>query len=79
METWLKEQDYSDKLVRGQILKARKFSSPEVLNKPKRMRNKSRVVFNIAYHPVFSKLKNVLSEIHFLLTPGRKHSLRMFL
>ena len=28
------------------------------------MGNKSRIVFNITYHPVFSKLKNVLSEIH---------------
>ena len=26
-----------------------------------------------AYHSVFSKLKNVLSEIHLLLTPGREH------
>ena len=29
--------------------------------------------FKIAYHPVFSKLKNVLSEILLLLTPGREH------
>ena len=26
-----------------------------------------------AYHLVFSKLKNVLSEIHLLLTPDREH------
>ena len=70
---WLKERGYSDKLVRGQILKARKFSRSEVLNKQKRMGNKSRIVFNITYHPVFSKLKNVLSEIHLLLTPDREH------
>ena len=37
------------------------------------MGNKSRIVFNINYHPVFSKLKNVLSEIHLLLTPDREH------
>ena len=57
LEIWLKERGYSDKLVRGQILKARKFSRSEVLNKQKRMGNKSRTVFNITYHPVFSKLK----------------------
>ena len=73
MEIWLKERGYSYKLVRGQILKARKFSRSEVLNKQKRMGNKSRIVFNITYHPVFSKLKNVLSEIHLLLTPDREH------
>ena len=37
------------------------------------MGNKSRIVFNITYHPVFLKLKHVLSEIHLLLTPGREH------
>ena len=37
------------------------------------MGNKSRIAFNITYHPVFSKLKNVLSEIHLLLTPDREH------
>ena len=73
LEIWLKERGYSDKLVRGQILKARKFSRSEVLNKQKRMGNKSRIVFDITYHPVFSKLKNKLSEIHLLLTPDREH------
>ena len=31
LEVWLKERGYSDKLVTGQILKARKFSRSEVL------------------------------------------------
>ena len=37
------------------------------------MGNKSRIVFNITYHPVFLKLKNKLSEIHLLLTLDREH------
>ena len=37
------------------------------------MGNKSGIVLNITYHPVFLKLKNVLSEIHLLLTPDREH------
>ena len=37
------------------------------------MGNKSGIVFHITYHPVFSKFKNVLSEIHLLLTPDREH------
>ena len=37
------------------------------------MGNKSRIVFTITYHPAFLKLKNVLSEIHLLLTPDREH------
>ena len=73
LEVWLKERGYSDKLVRGQILNARKFLRSEVLNKRKRVGNNSRFVFNITYHPVLLKLKNVLSEIHLLLTPDREH------
>ena len=73
LEVWLKERRYSDKLVRGQILKARKLSRSEVLNKWKRVGNNSRFVFNITYHPVLSKLKTVLSEIHLLLAPDREH------
>ena len=73
MEVWLKERGYSDLLVRGQILKARKFSNLEVLNKQKRVGNNSKFVFNITYHPVLSKLKIVLSETHLLLTPDREH------
>ena len=59
--------------MREQILKARQCSRSEVLNKRKRVGNNSRFVFNITYHPVLSKLKNVLSEIHLLLTPDREH------
>ena len=58
---------------RKNSFKAGKFSRSEVLNKQKRVRNKIRFVFNITYHPVFSKLKNILSEILLLLTPDREH------
>ena len=70
---WLKERGYSGKLVRAQILKARKFSRSEDVNKRKRMRKKSRIVFNITYHAVFPKFKDVLCEIHLLLTTDREH------
>ena len=73
LELWLKERDYGDKLVRGQIRKARKISRSKVLNKQKRVGNKNRFVFKIPYHPVFSKLKNILSEIHLPLTPDTEH------
>ena len=31
-------------------------------------------MFNIIYYPIFSKLKNILSKIHILLTLDREHS-----
>ena len=64
LEVWLKERGCSDKLVRGQILKGRKISRVEVLNKRKSVGNNNKFVFNITYYPVLSKPKNVLSEIH---------------
>ena len=73
LEVWLKGKGSSDKLVRGQILEATKFSMSEVLNKRKSVGNNNRFVFNIMDHPLLLKLKNVLSEIHLLLTPDREH------
>ena len=57
LEIWLKERGYSDKLVRGQILKARKFSRSEVLNKRKRMGNKSIIVLILLIIQCFRNLK----------------------
>ena len=57
LTVWLKERSYSGKLVRAQILNARKLSRSEVLNKQKHVGNKSRFVFNITYHSVFLNLK----------------------
>ena len=35
--------------------------------------HKNKLVFNITYYPIFLKLKNILFEIHLLLTPDREH------
>ena len=56
LEVCLKKRDYSDKVVRGQILKARESSRSEVLNKRKRVLNNSWFVFSITHHPVPLKL-----------------------
>ena len=60
-------------MVRVQILKARKVSRSNVLNKQNCVGNKNRSVFNITYHPVFAKPENILPEIHLLLTTDREH------
>ena len=73
LEACMKKRGYSDKLVREQILKSRKFSRAEISNEQKRVRNENRFVFNITYHPVFSKLKTVISEMHLLLTLDQEH------
>ena len=59
--------------MRQQILKVWKYSRTELLQIQRAKVHKNKLVFNITYYPVFSKLKNILSNIHLLLTPDREH------
>ena len=59
MEEWLLDRGYSSKLVRNQVLKARKFSREDLLNSTKTPQSR-KLTINITYHPAFSKLKNIL-------------------
>ena len=73
LEVWLRERGYSDKLVRQQILKARTHKRKDLLNNMKDKRNDYQLVFNITYHPNFSKLKDTMSFLYLLLTPDQEH------
>ena len=73
LEVWLRERGYSDKLLRQQILKARTHKRKDLLNNMKDKRNDYQLVFNIMYHPNFSKLKDTMSFLHLLLTPDQEH------
>ena len=55
-------------------MNARKLKKAEILNKPKDKIKEKRLVFNVTYHPAFSKLKKVMSNIHILLTPDQEHN-----
>ena len=72
LEYWCEKRGYSQNLVRGQVLRARKFSRQELLNKAKETKE-CQLVLNITYHPAFANFKKVLEEIHILLTPDREH------
>ena len=73
LEEWLSKRGYSDKMVRNEILRARKFNRNDLLDKEKTERSPPDLVLNITYHPAFSRLKHVLSNIHVLLTPNEEH------
>ena len=68
-----KKRGYKEMLVRQQILKAWKYRT-ELLYCQRKEVHKNKLEFNITYYPIFSKLKNILSKIHLLLTPDRAHS-----
>ena len=73
LEVWLRERGYSDKLVRQQILKARKQKRKDLLDNMKDKINYYKLVFNITYHPNFSNLKDTMSFLHLLLTLDQEH------
>ena len=66
LEVWLQHHGYNEKLVRQQILKARKDRRTELLCWEEVHKKKS--VLNITYYPIFFKLTNILWGIHLLLT-----------
>ena len=66
-------REYSDTLVRQQILCARKFKRKKLLNKKPKEDSGKRLVLNITYHPAYARIKDILSSIHLLLTPNEKH------
>ena len=69
---WLKSRGYNEKLVRQQILEAWKYRGTEPLYCRREEADKNKLVFNNTYYPIFSKLKNILSKGHLLLTPDRE-------
>ena len=40
-----------------------------MLNQDSKIKGRNKLVFNFTYHPAYSKLKNILSNINLLLTP----------
>ena len=59
--------------MRQQILKARKYRRTELLHSQREEVHKNKLVFNITYYPIFSKLKNILFKIHLRPVPDREH------
>ena len=69
---WLKNRGYNEKVVRQQILKARKFTRKDLLNQDFKTKGGNQLVFYFNYHPTYSKLK-LKSNINLLLTPDAHH------
>ena len=72
LESWLKQRGYNDKLVRDQIVKARKLKRDDLLDREKPATDQ-KLTLNITYHPAYAKLKETLHHIHLLLAPNEEH------
>ena len=73
LECWVRDRGYNEKVVWKQILKARKFTKEDLLNQDSKTRRRNKLVFNFTYHPAYSKLEHILSNINLLLTPDAEH------
>ena len=73
LESWLLEKGYSAKMVRKQVLRAREHSRESLLEKVKSESNQDKLTFNIKYYPAFQNVRNILQELHILLTPDKEH------
>ena len=73
LESWLLKRGYNSKMVRNQILRARKFKRIDLLEKERTIRQEPDTVLNITYHPAFANIRSILEKIHILLTPNNEH------
>ena len=67
------ERDYSERLVRMQILKARGESRDSLLEQRHTRTSESKLTFNVTYYPAFEKVRSILQELQVLLAPNKEH------
>ena len=60
-------------MVRKQVLRTPEHSRESLLEKVKSESDQNKLTFNITYYPVFQNVRNILQELHILLTPGKEH------
>ena len=73
LKHWLLERGYKEKMVCDQIQRARRNKRNDLLFQERGKKTNPGVKLNITYHPAYSKLKSILSNIHILLTPDDEH------
>ena len=60
LKYWLKDSGYNEKVVRQQILKARKFTVMDLLSQDPSTSGGCKFIFNFTYYPGYSKLKTYI-------------------
>ena len=71
LEHWLHERGYSERVVRQEILKARKILRNGLLQKEHNHPEENKLTLNITYYPAFQNTKTILEELQILLAPDK--------
>ena len=59
--------------MRKQVLRGSAFCRDDLLNRERTVQEKTQVVFNLTYYSVFKDVREILKELHLLLTPDKAH------
>ena len=69
------ERDYSQKMIRRQMLSAREHSGNDLLEREKQQMCEKTLKFNITYYyQTFENARSTMKELHMLLTPNKEHN-----
>ena len=60
-------------MVRKQILQSRLYARESLIEKVKSDSDRKKLMFNNTCYPFFQNVRNILQELHILLTPNREH------
>ena len=63
LEHWLHDQGYSERVVRQEILKARKIPRNKFLDKERNHPEENKLTFNITHYPALQNTKTILEEL----------------
>ena len=77
LEHWLHEPGYSERVLKKEILKARKIPRNELLEKELNHKEENKLMFNVTYYPAFQNKKTILEELQIPLAPDKEHQ-KMF-
>ena len=60
-------------MVRKQILQSRQYARESLIEKMKSESDQKKLIFNNTRYPFFQNVRNILQELHILLTPSQEH------
>ena len=73
LKKYLLERGYSEEMIRKEILRARAIPRDALLEKVNNQEKQNKIIFNIAYHPVFRNVRKILEELHVILASNDGH------
>ena len=66
------EKGYNKKMIQKQILRAGEHSRNDLLEREKQQISEQKLMFIIIYYPAIQSVRNIMEELHILLTPNKE-------